>query len=114
MIEYQLIKPVVAVPLASCPREIKYFYITSKDWRDSRSVATNRDLQKAILGSNMQGRVALICKIGVLEIGRIGLEDSFQESQIIVQDGLAEADRYVNPEGGINVGLDFHQESSLT
>ena len=50
--------------------------------------------------SEVEGGVALVCEIWVLQALGVVLDDTFEEGEVLETDGSADADGDVNPWGG--------------
>lgn len=62
-----------------------------------RETATYGDLDEAMLGGKVEGGVALIREVWVLEVLWVVADDAFHEWEVIAKDSAAQAHRDVNP-----------------
>lgn len=63
------------------------------------------EVEEAELGGEVEGGVAFVGEVGVLQALRVVLDDAFDEDEVVQVGGAAEADADVDPDGGVNLGF---------
>ena len=63
------------------------------------------EVEEAELGGEVEGGVAFVGEVRVLQALRVVFDDAFDEDEVVQVDGAAEADADVDPDGGVSLGF---------